>query len=216
MKTIGPRSLAGGLKVIFYIAFGLGILYFLYQMWGFAMIFRHADDLGKYMHMSSSIYQLTDQEPEHREYRSENGRVRLTLHGLYGELRYRNMTRRVVLIIWLGELVLFFCFFLAIIELANLFEDLSAGKVFEADSARRLRRVGLAVVGATLFSPLWNVLWVWLFRGDIIVPGTRIPWILFVWTRVNLGLLLGGLLLLVVAEAFRIGHKLHEEQQLTV
>lgn len=216
MKTIGPRSLAGGLKAICYIVFVLGILYFLYQMWGFTMIFRHADDLGQYMHMSSSIYQLTDQEPGHREYRSENGRVRLTLHGLYGELRYRNMTRRVVLVIWLGELVLFFCFFLAIIEMANLFEGLSAGKVFAADSAVRLRRIGLAVAGGTLFSPLWNVLWVWLFRGDVIVPGTRIPWILFVWTRVNLGLLLGGMLLLVVAEAFRIGHALHEEQQLTV
>ncbi len=216
MKTIGPRSLAGGLKAICYIAFGLGILYFLYQMWGFATIFRHADDLGKYMHMSSSVYQLTDQEPVHREYRSENGRVRLTLHRLYGELRYRNMTRRVVLTIWLGELVLFFCFFLAIIELANLFEDLSAGKVFEADSARRLRRIGLAVVGGTLFSPAWNVLWIWLFRGDIVVPGTRIPWILFFWTKVNLGLLLGGLLLLVAAEAFRLGHKLDEEQRLTV
>jgi hypothetical protein len=168
------------------------------------------------MHMSSSIYQLTDQEPEHREYRSENGRVRLTLHNLYGELRYRNMTRRMLLILWIGELVLFGCFFLAIIELANLFEDLGAGKVFEADSGLRLRRIGLAVVGGTLFSPLWNVLWVWLFRGDVIVPGTRIPWIVVVWTRVNLGLLLGGLLLLVVAEAFRIGHKLREEQELTV
>jgi len=39
---------------------------------------------------------------------------------------------------------------------------------------------------------------------------------LFALTRVNLGLLLGGLLLLVVAEAFRIGHKLDEEQRLTV
>ena len=216
MKAIGPRSLAGGLKVICYVVFGLGILYFLYQMWGMAVLFRHADNLGKYMHMSSSIYQLTDQEPEHREYRSENGRVSLTLHNLYGELRYRNMTRRMLLILWIGELVLFGCFFLAIIELANLFEDLGAGKVFEADSGLRLRRIGLAVVGGTLFSPLWNVLWVWLFRGDVIVPGTRIPWIVVVWTRVNLGLLLGGLLLLVVAEAFRIGHKLREEQELTV
>lgn len=216
MKTVGPRSLAGGLKVICYIAFALGILYFLYQMWAFAMIYRHADDLGKYGLKSSSIYQLPGEEFGHREYRSENGRVRLTLHNLYGELQYRNMTRRVVLIIWIGELVLFFCFFLAIIELANLFEDLSAGKVFEPDSARRLRRVGLAVVAGTLFSPLWNVLWICLFRGDIVVPGTRIPWIVFVWTRVNLGLLLGGLLLLVVAEAFRIGHRLDEERQLTV
>jgi hypothetical protein len=216
MKTIGSRSLAGGLKVVIYIAFSLGILYFLYQMWGFTMIFRHADDLKGYMDMSSSIYQLSDQEPARREYQSENGEVRLTLRRLYGELQYRNMPRRVILVVWIGEVVLFLCFFLAIIQLANLFEDLSAGKVFAADSARRLRLVGLAVVGGTLFSPLWNVLWVWLFRGDVIVTGTRIPWVLFVWTRVNLGLLLGGLLLLVVAEAFRIGFKLHEEQQLTV
>ena len=78
------------------------------------------------------------------------------------------------------------------------------------------RRIGLAVVGGTLFSPLWNLLGIWLFRGDLLVQGTRIPWIVIVWTKVNLGLLLGGLLLLVVAEAFRIGHKLDEEQRLTV
>ncbi len=216
MKTVGPRSLATGLKVICFMVFCIGVLYFLFQMGGFIRIFIHADDLGKYMHMSSSIYQLNDQEPGHKEYQSENGRVRLTLHELYGELRYRNMTRRMVLVIWIERLFLFFCFFLAIIELANLFEDLSAGKVFEADSARRLRRIGLAVVGGTLFNPLWNVLWVWLLRGDVIVPGTRIPWVVFVWTRINLGLLLAGLLLLVIAEAFRIGHALQEEQQLTV
>jgi hypothetical protein len=216
MKAVGPRSLAGALKTISYLAFSLGILYFILQMWGFATIFRHADDLSGYMHMSSSIYQLPDSEMGRREYRSENGRVRFTLRHWYGELSYRNMPRRLVLIIWIGELVLFFCFFLAIIQLANFFEDLSAGKVFEADSTRHLRRVGLAVVGGTLFSPIWNVLWIWLFRGDVLVPGTRIPWILFFWTRVNLGLLLGGLLLLVFAEAFRIGHRLQEEQQLTV
>jgi hypothetical protein len=214
MRTIGPRSLAGVLKVLFYAAFGLGLLFFIYRLGTFTVLLKHADNLGRYT--STSIYQLPTQELAAKEWRSENNRVRLTLHNLYGELRYRNMTRRVVLIIGFGEMVLFFCFFLAIIELANLFEDLSQGKVFEADSARRLRRIGLATVGGTLFSPFWSVLWVWLFRGDIIVPGTRIPWILFVWTRVYLGLLLGGLLLLVVAEAFRIGYKLHEDQQLTV
>lgn len=216
MKTIGPRSLAGGIKVAAYVAFGLGVLHFLYSMWAFVTIFRHADDLGKYMHMSSSVYQLSDREPARREYRSENGRVRLTLHSLYGELRYRNMSRRVVAAVWIGELVLYFCFFLAMIELARLFGDLSAGRVFASGHARRLRRIGLAAAGGALFSPAWNVLWIWLFRGDVIVPGTRIPWVLVLWTRVNLGLLLGGLLLLVVAEAFRIGHRLDEEQRLTI
>jgi hypothetical protein len=216
MKTIGPRSLAAGLKVVCYMVLGIAVLYFLFQMGGFIRILSHADDLGKYMHMSSSIYQLNDQQPDHREYRSENGRVRLTLHRLYGELRYRNMTRRMVWVIWIGEIFLFLCFFVAIIELVNLFEDLSAGKVFEADSARRLRRIGLAVVVGSLFSPLWNVLWVWLLRGDVVVPGARIPWIVFVWTRINLGLLLAGMLLWVIAEVFRIGHALQEEQQLTV
>jgi hypothetical protein len=214
MKAIGPRSLAGGLKVIFYIAFGLGILFFIYRLGTFAIVLKHADDLGRYT--STSIYQLPTEELVHREWRSENGRVRFTLHNLYGELRHRNLPRRVIFYLLIGDLVLFFCFFMAIIQLANLFEDLGAGKVFEADSVRRLRLVGLAVVGGTLFDPVWGVLPVWLFHSDVIVPGTRVPWLFFLWLKTNLGLLLGGLLLLVVAEAFRIGYKLHEEQQLTV
>ena len=214
MRTIGPRSLAGFLKVIFYLAFGLGMLFFLYRLGSFAVAWKHADDLSGYT--STSIYQLPVQESARQEWRSENGRVRFTLHGLYGELRHRNLPRRLIVYLLLGDLFLFFCYFLAIIQLANLFEELSAGKVFSADGARFLNRVGLAVVGATLFSPAWGILPLWLFRADVVVPGTRIPWLFFLWAKLNLGLLLGGLLLLVVAEAFRIGYQLHEEQQLTV
>jgi hypothetical protein len=214
MKTVGSRSLAGGVKVLLYVAFGLGILYFVFRMGSFAVAMKHADNLGSYT--STSLYQLTDQELAGREWRSENGRVVLTLHRLYGELRHRNLTRRVIAFLWAGEIVLFFCFFVAMIQLANLFEDLAAGKVFEADSGRRLRLAALAVVGATLFSPVWEVLPFWLFRGDVVVPGTRVPWFFVLWDRTNLGLLLAGLLLLVVAEAFRIGHRLDEEQRLTV
>jgi len=214
MKTVGPRSLAGFLKALFYLAFGLGSLFFIYRLGSFAVALKHADDLGSYT--STSIYQLPAQELAQKEWRSENGRVRFTLHQAYGELRHRNLPRRVIFSLLIGDLVLFFCYFVAIIGLANLFEDLSAGKVFEADSARRLRRIGLAVVGGSLFAPAWSILSIWIFRADLIIPGTRIPWLFFLWAKVNLGLLLGGLLLLVVAEAFRIGYKLHEEQQLTV
>ncbi len=214
MKTVGPRSLAGALKVLVYFALGIGFLFFIYRLGTFAVAFKHADDLGRYT--STSIYQLPAQEMAGREWRSENGRVHFTLHHLYGELRHQNLPRRVIAFLWIGDLVLFFFYFLAVIQLANLFEDLSQGKVFEADSARHLRLVGLAVVGGTLFNPVWDILSIWIFRADVIVPGTRIPWLFFLWAKTNPGLLLGGLLLVVVAEAFRIGHKLDEEQRLTV
>jgi hypothetical protein len=67
-----------------------------------------------------------------------------------------------------------------------------------------------------LFNPVWEILPVWIFRADVVIPGTRVPLLFFLWAKTNLGLLLGGLLLLVVAEAFRIGHRLDEEQRLTV
>lgn len=214
MKKVGPRSLAGFLKVLFYLAFGLGILFFIFRLGNLAVALKHADDLGRYT--STSIYQLPTEAFAQKEWRSENGRVRLTLYQLYGELRHLNLPRHVIVYFLFGELFLFFCYFLAVIQLANLFEDLSAGNVFEEDSARRLRLVGLAVVGGTIFSPVWELLPVWIFRADVVISGTRIPWLFFLWARTNLGLLLGGLLLLVVAEAFRIGYRLREEQQLTV
>jgi hypothetical protein len=217
MKTIGPRSLAGGLKVICYIAFGLGILYFFFQMLGFTMIFKHADDLSNYGYLASSIYQLPAEHFAQKEWRSENGQLRFTLHRVYGELRHRNLPRPFLLFLLFCELFMFFCYFLAIIQLANFFEDLSQGKVFTVDSARHLRLVGLSVAGAALFNPIFEILPAWLSRDALTPQGAKIPWLMFLWLKANnLSLLLAGLLLVVVAEAFRIGHKLDEEQQLTV
>ncbi|HUU06572.1 MAG TPA: DUF2975 domain-containing protein [Patescibacteria group bacterium] len=214
MKAVGPRSMAALLNGLFYLALALGVLAFLYRLGSFGIAMKHADNLGKFT--STSLYQLPTQDLARAEWRSQNGRVRLSLHRLYGELRHRNLPRAIIVYIFAGQLVLFFCFFVAVIQLINICEDLSAGKIFEPDSARRLRLVGLAVTGAALFNPLWEILPLWLFRPDITVPGTRLPWFFILWETLNFGLLLGGLLLLVVAEAFRIGHLLQEEQQLTV
>jgi hypothetical protein len=55
-----------------------------------------------------------------------------------------------------------------------------------------------------------------MFRGDIEVVGGAIPWVFFLWRASNPGLLLGGIIVIVISEVFRLGNRLQEEQELTV
>jgi len=214
MKIMGTRSLAVVLKDVFYIAFGLGLLFLVVRLGSYGTAFAHANNLEKYH--STSFYQLPLKDMAHSEWRSENRRVGLKLHRLYGELRHLSLPRRVIAFMLAGDLLLFFCFFMAILHLAHLFEDLSRGEPFAPSSARHLRFAGMAAAAAAILAPVWEVLPVWLFRADLAVPGLTIPWIAFLWIKFNPGLLLAGLLLLVVSEAFRIGHRLEREQSLTI
>lgn len=214
MKTMGARSLSRVLKDLFYVGFGLGILLLVVRFGNYGLAFVHADNLEKFH--STSFYHLPLEEMERTRWRSENQRVGLELHRLYGELRHLNLPRGVIAFLLAGELLLFFCFFTAMLHLAHLFEDLSRGEPFAASSARHLKWTGIAVTAAAILAPVWEVLPVLLFRSDLAVPGTTIPWLAFFWIKFNPGLLLAGLLLLVVAEAFRIGHRMEREQRLTI
>jgi len=214
MKIMGPRSLSRVLKDLFYVAFGLGMLLLVLRVGNYGLALAHADNLERFH--STSFYHLPLEEMDRTRWFSDNRRVELELHRLYGELRHLRLPRGVIAFMLAGELLLFFCFFVAMLHLAHLFEDLSRGEPFAASSARHLRLTGIAVTAAAVLAPVWEVLPVWLFRSDLAVPGISIPWFAFFWIKFNPGLLLAGLLLLVVAEAFRIGHQLDREQRLTI
>jgi hypothetical protein len=55
-----------------------------------------------------------------------------------------------------------------------------------------------------------------MFKDAIAIPGTSIPWYWLLKETLSLGLLLGGLVVLVISEVFRLGNRLEEEQELTI
>jgi len=55
-----------------------------------------------------------------------------------------------------------------------------------------------------------------VFRNNIEMAGGHIPWLLFVKVGFSPELLLGGIIVIVISEVFRLGNRLQEEQELTV
>jgi hypothetical protein len=216
MRIARPSSFTGLAKVIIYLAFGASLLVTLNTVGSFIYMMANAGDLSRVN--ATNMYEMSAlaEEISPDTWGSESGEVSFRLHKLYGELSYLNMPRALVLAVFFRELVLCGLFFIGVVQLANMFEDLSRGKPFVRENAARLRIVGYAMAGGALFKVLVQTGTFLLFRGEIYIKGTETPWLFLLKETFNGGLLAGGIVVLVISEVFRIGTRLQEEQELTV
>jgi len=216
MRIARPSSFTGLAKAVIYLAFGASLLVTLYSVGSFIYMMSNADDLSRVV--ATNRYELPalaeKLSPDVRQ--SESGAVGFRLYKIYGDYSYLNMPRRLVLAAFFRELVLCGLFFIGVVQLANMFEDVSMGKPFVRENAARLRVVGYAMAGGALFKLLAQTGTVLLFRGEIEMSGAEIPWLWLLRETFNWGLLAGGIVVLVISEVFRIGNRLQEEQELTV
>jgi hypothetical protein len=147
---------------------------------------------------------------------SESGAVSFRLRKIYGEFSYLNMTRTLVLAVFFRILGLCALFFIGVVQMVNIFEDVSLGKPFAVENARRLRVVGYAMAGGAIFKFVVQMGTLLFFKGEIAMIGAEIPWLWLLRETLNWGLLAGGLVVIVISEVFRLGNRLQEEQELTV
>jgi len=97
-------------------------------------------------------------------------------------------------------------------QLRSLFCSLRAGRPFVSANAMRIRRVGYAVIGAELARSVVAYSGMRYTTTHFAVPGLRFE------TRLDVDAvaIVCGLIILVIAEVFREGTRLDEEQSLTV
>jgi DUF2975 family protein len=97
-------------------------------------------------------------------------------------------------------------------QLRHIFLTLRDGRPFVAANATRIRWVGLAILFGEIARAASSLLWSFYFSDHFTGPGVRfVP-------RLDLSgtAIIGGLILLVLAEVFRIGARLEDDQSLTV
>jgi hypothetical protein len=203
-------------RVVIYLAFAASLLVILYSVGSFIYLMSNADDLSRVA--VTNIYELPAiaEEISPDVWQSESGAVSFRLHKIYGEFSYLNMTRTLVLAVFFRILGLCALFFIGVVQMVNIFEDVSLGKPFAVENARRLRVVGYAMAGGAIFKFVVQMGTILLFKGEIAMNGAEIPWLWLLRETFNWGLLAGGLVVLVISEVFRLGNKLQEEQELTV
>jgi hypothetical protein len=216
MNMPGLRSLTGFVKVMIYLAFGFSLLAFLYVIGNFIYAMANADDLS---HVTmTNIYEFPElaREHAHLPWQTPDGSIAFRMHKLYVELSYLNMPRTMVAAIYLGLLVLLTLFFIGVVQIANMFEDVGCGKPFVIENARRLRIIGFAMAGGAVFQLLWKLGLLVAFHREIDIAGAKVPYMLFAHQMFSPGLFFGGLVVLVISEVFRLGNRLEEEQKLTI
>jgi len=216
MRFSKLSSLTGLAKVVIYLAFGVSLIVILDAFGSFIYVMSNAGDLSKVTVTNTYELPALAEKISPDVWESENGTVRFRVHKIYGEFSHLNMPRTLVLAAFFRILVLCALFFIGIVQMANIFEDVSQGKAFARENAGRLRIVGYAMAGGAIFKFVVQMGTFLLFKGEIAMRGAEIPWIWLLRETFNWGLLAGGLVVIVISEVFRLGNKLQEEQELTV
>jgi len=216
MKASGLSSLTGCVRVMIYLAFAGAVIAILYSLGSFVYTMVNADDLSKVALTNTYELPVLAKEVVAGAWETESGAVRFRLHKLYGEFSYLNMPRTLVVAAFFRVIVLSVLFLVGVVQMANIFEDVSLGRPFVPENARRLRIVGYAMAGGAIFKVLVQMGTFFLFKDAIEMEGAQIPWFWLLRETLSLGLLFGGLVVLVISEVFRLGNRLQEEQELTV
>jgi hypothetical protein len=97
-------------------------------------------------------------------------------------------------------------------QLRRVFRSLAEGKPFSLENAARIRLIGLLFIFGEVAESVLE------YAGQLYVGSAFVTEGLTIHPRLDLGLsaIFGGLVLLVIAEVFRLGARLQEDQDLTV
>jgi hypothetical protein len=97
-------------------------------------------------------------------------------------------------------------------QLRHIFRSLSRGLLFIPENARRMRWVGFTVIFLELARAALVYFWSYYTSLHFTANGLRFV----AWTDFNGITIVAALAVLVIAEVFREGARLHEEQSLTI
>ena len=134
-----------------------------------------------------------------------NLRIRGALN--FAPRRSAFLTIHVVIIMGLGALSLWVLF-----QLRAVLRTLREGQPFVPANATRIRWIALAVIAFELTRSAVALFDTYYAMTHFSAEGLQFK----MWPDLNIGAILNGLIILVIAEVFRAGTRLDEEQSLTV
>ena len=112
----------------------------------------------------------------------------------------------------LEKVVVVFSFMFVIFNLRKILKKLVDRAFFIAESIRRVKIIGYTIVAGALASGFMASIFSLLMARDIEIPGVNVTF----YYGINLPMVFLGALILVIAQVFRKGFEMQEEQKLTV
>jgi len=132
-------------------------------------------------------------------------------------LTFRPASRSFVAVTAVASFSWWACVVLMLLQLRRAFANLSAGTPFPRENIRCFRRTGWAILGMAAVELVIDAAGMTLICGMTTVGGepAAVPWEML-WVDFPLATILAGLAVLILAEIFRAGADLQDDQALTV
>ena len=132
-------------------------------------------------------------------------------------ITYLPVSRSFVLVASIASFSEWACVLLVLLNLRRAFENIAAGTPFPRDNIRRIRVAGWAILGIAAVELLIDAGMVAYMRATTTVAGQPpvIPTAMLL-VDFPLGTILAGLAVVILAEIFRAGADLQDDQALTV
>jgi len=132
-------------------------------------------------------------------------------------ITFRPARRGFLLATLAASLAWWACFFAILVQLRGVCANHSSGTLFPRDNISRVRRTGWAILGMVGVDLLIDALGLAFLHGRVTVAGgpVTVPGVIM-WVDFPLGTAIAGFAVLVLAELYRAGADLQDEQALTV
>ncbi len=209
MRTIGKSSLSSVLKVtldvLWYLALVVTVVVIgmaIFSLFTDGKVTGHLD-LPVVLELNEDIYSITGKDA---------GVDDATLEHVQAHLNFRTPSNAFLLffIIYCGSGV---ALLLVVIHLLRkIFSTLAAGSPFVPSNAARIRLIGWIVIGAEFAEQLLQVVGQRIVMASFDTEGVTLRWDI----DISGSTIFWGFVLLVLAEVFRLGVEMREDQEFTV
>lgn len=135
------------------------------------------------------------------------------------DVHFRSASRRFTLLMSVMILFLVGIFLYILKLLRDIFNSISHGSPFIRDNARRIRNIGWLMIAAQVMILFWGAGLLWIFQIPVTIPDVQVSVYWYPLVEEVQGALKGifaGIIVLVIADIYRIGVEMKEERELTV
>ncbi len=127
-----------------------------------------------------------------------------------------NLTKWWFLILIIIFTTLNFAVFLYILlQLRHILASLTEGNPFTLKNAKRIRIIGIVIIGGELLISLVMIGFAMIINASVDIRGFQLIWMKLIF-EISLPTIFLGIVVLIIAEIFRLGVRMREDQELTI
>lgn len=218
MRLFGPGSVSTPARILLEILLVLAGLYLALEVLLFAVL------LANPMHQVREYFQVTSFAAVPEGVWEPGGLVRVDPASAtvsvdpWVYLTYRPVSRMFVLVPAIANLSAWGCVLLVLVSLRRAFANIAAGTPFPRDNVRRIRVAGWAILGFAAIELAITAGMAAYMQSTTTIAGRPPSFPLGLWFAIGFpaGTIAAGLAVVALAELFRAGADLQDDQALTV